>query len=75
MNALECEGVLSAQGEIKIPEEVARQLPAGTSLRLVVLWDGADDAAWRETARRNVESAYSAEDSVYEALLNERDSG
>jgi len=73
MKALEFESTVTADGQIAIPAEIARQLPLGEPIRVVVQWDGADDedGAWRTRGRQRFETAYALEDSVYDQLMDE----
>ncbi len=70
MKVVEFQSSVAAGGGIEIPPEIAREIPAGERLRVVVMWDDLDQA-WREAGRRSFEGAYSPEDSVYEALIDE----
>ena len=73
MKAIEFEGTVTAKGEIAIPAEIAKQLPLGEPLHVVVRWNAADDedAVWRNQGRQRFEAAYSPEDAVYDQLVNE----
>jgi hypothetical protein len=56
-------------GDLRIPKEIAGEIPAGERLRVVVMWDVADpEEGWREVGRRTFEGAYSPDDSVYETV-------
>ena len=70
MKAVEFEGTITADGQIAIPAEIARQVPLGEPLRVVLQWDGADDedGAWRTQGRLQFEAAYAPGDSVYDQL-------
>jgi hypothetical protein len=72
VKAVEFESTIRPGGQIALPPEVAREIPAGEQLRIVVMWDssGADDA-WRSAGRERFEAAYSPEDAVYEQLIDD----
>ena len=62
---------LTPNGQISVPPEVAAQVPPGERLQVVLQWGASeDDAAWRAEGRRRFEAAYTADDSVYEQLMN-----
>ena len=73
MNAVEFGSHLATNDKIEVPPEVAAQLPAGTDVRVIVLWgmDEEEDAEWRKLATKRFAAQYSPEDSCYEQLLNE----
>ncbi len=43
MKTINFEGTVTSDGKIAIPAAIARQLPLGEPLRVVLQWDGADD--------------------------------
>ncbi len=58
--------------KIALPPEVAREIPTGAQLRVVVMWEPSDpDLAWRTTGRQRFEAAYSPEDAVYKQLIHD----
>lgn len=72
MKAVEFEATMSQGGEIVLPAEFLGTIPAGQQLKVVVMWEaGSVDAAWRAAGRLRFEEAYSAEDVVYDHLINE----
>jgi len=73
MKAVEFEGVLTPNGQIAIPAEIAGQLPLGESVHVVLRWGMTtdEDRAWRVQGRRRFEAAYAPEDSVYDQLMDE----
>ena len=72
MKAVEFRSTVTPGGQIAVPPEVARQIPAGEQLQVVVLWETPNlDAAWRAAGRQRFEAAYAPEDSVYEQLMND----
>jgi hypothetical protein len=57
---------------IKVPPEIAAQVPAGQPIHVVLSWGvGEDDAAWRSEGRSRFAAAHAAEDSVYESLIDD----
>jgi hypothetical protein len=72
MKAVEFESTVTPGGQIVLPPEVAKEIPLGEQLRVVVMWEASDlDSAWRTAGRQRFEAAYSPEDSVYEQLMDE----
>jgi hypothetical protein len=72
MKSVRFKGKVSPDGRIVLPPEIAGELPFDIPLQVVVLWNGADDdTAWRASAMERFAAAYAAEDSVYEALIDE----
>ncbi len=63
---------MSQGGEIVLPAEFLREIPAGQQLKVVVMWEaGSADTAWRAAGRLRFEEAYGAEDVIYDQLINE----
>jgi len=72
MKAVEFEATMSQDGEIALPAEFLGEIPAGQQLKVVVMWEsGSVDAAWRAAGRLRFEEAYSAEEVIYDQLINE----
>ena len=72
MRAVEFESIITPNGEIALPPEVAREIPAGEHLKVVVMWEPADvDSVWRDAGRQRFEAAYSPEDAVYDQLIDD----
>lgn len=72
MKTVEFKSTVTPGGHIPVPPEVARQIPAGEELQIVVLWETSNlDAAWRAAGRQRFEAAYAPEDSVYEQLIDD----
>jgi len=72
MKAVEFEATMSQGGEIVLPAEFLAEIPAGQQLKVVVMWEtGSVDAAWRAAGRLRFEEAYSAEDVIYDQLIDE----
>ncbi|HEX3743372.1 MAG TPA: hypothetical protein VHW09_05570 [Bryobacteraceae bacterium] len=70
MKAFEFESTVTPGGHIALPAEVVEEIPAGEQLRVVIMWEpSGTDSAWRSAGRQRFESAYCAEDAVYEQLI------
>ncbi|HTR34426.1 MAG TPA: hypothetical protein VMH80_00895 [Bryobacteraceae bacterium] len=71
MKTADFKAALTPNGQITVPPEIASQVPAGEPIQVVLQWDvSGEDAAWRFAGRKRFEAAYSADDSVYEQLIN-----
>jgi len=70
MKALEFDTQVANHDEIRVPPDVAAQIPEGSSLRLILLPDAedADAQGWRQVSLDRFSAAYSEEDAVYEKL-------
>jgi len=63
---------LTPNGQIKVPPEIAAQVPPGKQIHVVLIWGiPEDDAAWQAAGRSRFEAAYAADDSVYESLIHD----
>jgi len=63
---------LTPGGQICVPPEIAAQVPHGERLRVILAWgQPEDEAAWKAAGRRQFEAAYTADDSIYESLIDE----
>ena len=72
MQTVEFEATVTPNGQIAVPAEVAKQVPAGERLQVVLLWGvSEEDSNWRTAGRRQFEAAYAPEDSVYEQLIDD----
>ena len=72
MKAVEFESTVGPNGQIALPPEIAGEIPTGEQLRVVVMWEAPSfDLAWRATGRERFETAYSAEDAIYEQLMDD----
>lgn len=69
MKAVEFKGKLSDEDNMVVPAEIARQIPAGSNLRVILLWDDGDD--WLRIGKERFADAYAPEDVVYEKLIDE----
>jgi hypothetical protein len=70
VKAIEFESTLVGQDSIRIPGDIAHELPADSAVRVILLWETGDDAAWRELGAVRFAAAYAPEDDVYEELVN-----
>ena len=76
MKTVDFRGEIAPNGKIAVPPEIASQVPVGEKLEVVLRWDASDDQrAWREAGRSRFESAYTADDSVYEQLIHDTSTG
>jgi len=72
MNTADFRGSLTPNGQIAVPPEIASQVPPGEQVQVVLHWGvSEDDAAWRAAGRRQFETAYAADDSIYELLIHD----
>ncbi len=70
MKAVEFEGRLANDGQIQLPPDVARQIPEGSDVRVILLFGANEDEDWRQLSLRRFAEAYSEEDAGYEKLLD-----
>lgn len=71
MKAVEFDGTLSGSGQIQVPPDVARELPAGSRVRVILLWQGDQDEAWNRKTRERFVAAYAPVDSIYDELIDD----
>jgi hypothetical protein len=71
MKVLEFKSSVEKDGQIRVPAQIAEQIPAGEPLQIVVLWGASTDDDWQMAGRERFEAAYAPEDSVYEQLIND----
>ena len=69
MKAVEFESRLANKDVIQVPPEVAREIPQGSAIRVILLFDSGEDESWRLAAGERFARAYS-EDAVYESLID-----
>jgi hypothetical protein len=70
MKALEFESRVANKDQIELPPEVAQQIPVGSSVRVIILFDSGEDESWRQLGLERFAAACSEEDSVYEKLID-----
>jgi hypothetical protein len=70
MKAIEFEGVVTPDGKIALPTDIAGQFQPGESLHVALQRNAVpdEDDAWRTQGRQRFEAAYAPEDAVYEQL-------
>ncbi|HRY50574.1 MAG TPA: hypothetical protein P5186_21190 [Candidatus Paceibacterota bacterium] len=69
MNAVEFTTELSDSGILRIPSEVAAQLPKAGKARVIVLTDGqTEDTEWRQGAYAQFLREDPPEDAIYDSL-------
>lgn len=72
MKTADFRGELMPNGQIAVPPEIASQVPRGEQIQVMLQWGTPeDDDAWRMAGRRRFESAYAADDSIYELLIHD----
>ena len=68
MKALEFDTQLANHDQIRVPAEVADQIPEGSVLRVILLLERGEDEGWSQLSLDRFAAAYSEEDAVYEKL-------
>jgi hypothetical protein len=69
---VEFTGMVTRDGRIQLPPDVASSVPPGENLHIVVNWDAQEaDLAWRMAGLKRFEAAYSPEDAIYEKLIDD----
>ena len=68
MKALEFDGQVANHDQIRVPPDVAEQIPEGSVVRVILLLDTGEDESWRQASLDRFSAAYSEEDAVYEKL-------
>ncbi|MEP7351863.1 MAG: hypothetical protein ABI824_01390 [Acidobacteriota bacterium] len=69
MKTLEFKGSVTANGQIRVPSQIAEQIPKGETVQIVLAWGSPNvEDAWKALGRQGFEAAYASEDSVYELL-------
>ena len=69
MKALEFETKLRVDASLKVPDELAAQIPKDESVRVIVLLpESTGDADWRRLASEQFLRGYSDSDSAYDAI-------
>ena len=54
--------------QIRVPPDVAEQIPEGSVVRVIILLGAGEDESWRQASLDRFSAAYSEEDAVYEKL-------
>ena len=69
MKALEFETTLSEDANLKVPENLAGQIPREEAVRVIVLLpESAEDEDWQRLAGEQLLSGYSESDCIYDAV-------
>jgi hypothetical protein len=69
VKALEFETKLGTDANLKVPDDLAAQIPKEEPVRVIVLLpESADEADWRRLTNEQFLRGYSASDSAYDAL-------
>ena len=69
MKTLEFDATLSADSSLKVPKDVAAQIPREQPVRVIVLLGEDDEAAgWKHTAAEQFLAGYSESDRIYDAV-------
>ena len=69
MKALEFETKLSGDANLKVPEDLAGQIPREEAVRVIVLLpEGVEDKDWQRLVTDQLFSGYSESDSIYDAV-------
>ena len=68
MKALEFDGQVANHDQIRVPPDVAEQIPEGSTVRVIILVDTREEESWRQASLDRFSAAYSEEDAVYEKL-------
>ena len=69
MKALEFEATLSEGATLKVPDNLAGQIPKEEAVRVIVLLpEHAEDEDWQRLASEQLLSGYSESDSIYDAV-------
>jgi hypothetical protein len=57
---------MGVKDQIELPPEVAQQIPEGSPVRVILLFDSGEDESWRQLSLERFAGAYCEGDSVYE---------
>jgi hypothetical protein len=71
MKSRQFDSTVSGANSLTIPPEIARELPSGEKVRVILLWDADEDRDWAEMSAMHFAEAYDPADSIYEQLLND----
>jgi hypothetical protein len=70
MKALEFESQVANNNRIELPPEVAQQIPRGSPVRVILLFESGEDESWRQLGSERFAAAYCEEDAGYEKLID-----
>jgi hypothetical protein len=69
VKALEFEARLGTDANLRVPEELAAQIPKEGAVRVIVLVpENSEDLDWRRLTQEQLLVGYSESDSIYDAL-------
>ena len=69
MKALEFETTLSEGATLKVPEDLAGQIPKEEAVRVIILLpENVEDGDWQRLTTVQLLSGYSESDSIYDAV-------
>ena len=69
MKTLEFESKLGADANLKVPDDLATQIPKDEPIHVIVLLPDFDEEdAWRRLAREQFLRGYSDSDNIYDAI-------
>ncbi|MEK7403764.1 MAG: hypothetical protein AAB225_01525 [Acidobacteriota bacterium] len=69
MKALEFEAKLGTDANLKVPDDLAAQIPKEAPVRVIVLLpESAEEADWRRLTNEQFLRGYSESDSIYDAV-------
>jgi hypothetical protein len=69
MRALEFETRFAAEAQLRVPDEIAAQIPKGESIRVIVLIpESTEEADWSRLAAEQFLRGFGDSDSIYDAL-------
>ena len=70
MKALEFESRLANREQIQVPRDLAQQIPEGSAVRVILLFDAGEDESWHQLSLERFAAAFAEEDAVYEELID-----
>jgi len=69
MKALEFEGRLDSEGNLRVPNELAVRIPKQQTVQVIVLVpESSEDDDWRRLSEQHFLAGYSDADSIYDAV-------
>jgi GH35 family endo-1,4-beta-xylanase len=71
MKTADFKGKLTPNGQIEVPPDIAALAPPEEQIQVVLQWGISDDYAWRTAGHQRFDAAYTADDSVYESLIDD----
>jgi len=69
MKALEFEATIGDDANLRVPSQIAEQIPKATHVRVIVLLPtAAEDSDWAELTNKQFLAGYDEGDSLYDAV-------